>query len=552
MKRIVSKVVYWAKNNKLITSLFIIAAAVHLAVVFFNGSYTCVNKACGLYIGGLHFHDSLWHLALANVAFNTFPFQLPIYAGTPLQGYNYFLDLLMFLLTKVGISALVSYFKLIPIVTLGLLFVFTYRYAQKINKSQIFIACILFFIFFGSSFSYVLSLYHFKTLSSYFYAQAMQSGRMFLNIQYAVSLLPFFGVLLILQQKKFTLWSTLLIGFFVFLTSILKIYGGIVLLFLVLVDFFLSFLQTKKITAWLFRSLAVSFFFVLSIILFYNPFQSMKTGAIFTLAPFALSRQMIEAQDMFYMPQLVLARYYLQSINLHSPRLLAIELFSVVIFILYNFGTRIVGLIYFIRQLVRNKLRKDEVVLFLTIIFSSCLTLLLVQKGDWWNVIQFFGYTLLLMNYFAGSFLYSLIKSKKTLLVALSLIIVLLTLPTNVEQLGFAFERRPSISQAELSALSFIKNDKSEGIILTLPIQETAYVSAFSYHKEFYNDIKQLNLLGVDTKERVDQLKSIERGIIPTGVTYLYIKKGEYKSKIYDVSFTPVYENSDVLVLKRK
>lgn len=158
----------WIMTHKIISFIVLCGAITNIGIIFFSGSSVCIKGQCGLYIGGLHFHDSLWHLALANSAFNSFPFQLPVYAGAPLQGYNYFLDLIIFALTKIGIPAIVSYFKLIPILFFVLFSYLSYQYAKRINKSPIFISCFLFFLFFGSSFSYVLSLYHTGSWQSFF------------------------------------------------------------------------------------------------------------------------------------------------------------------------------------------------------------------------------------------------------------------------------------------------------------------------------------------------------------------------------------------------
>ncbi|MFZ2206690.1 MAG: hypothetical protein WAV29_04445, partial [Microgenomates group bacterium] len=81
-----NKCILWITQHKIISLIYIIAAVTNLGVIFFSGSVYCLKDGCGMYIGGLHFHDSLWHLALANTAFQKIPFQLPIFAGTPLQG----------------------------------------------------------------------------------------------------------------------------------------------------------------------------------------------------------------------------------------------------------------------------------------------------------------------------------------------------------------------------------------------------------------------------------------------------------------------------------
>jgi len=550
IKHIFRHIYDWVLHHKVITGIFVFAGFIHIGIIFFSGSIICQKNACGMYIGGLHFHDSLWHLALANSAFNKLPFQLPVYVGASLQGYNYFIDLIIYLLTKIGISALISYFKLIPVIFFLSFSYLSYLYAKKTNKSQIFIACFLFFIFFGSSFTYILSLYHFKTLSSFYYAQAMQSGRMLLNLQYAVSLLPFLGSLVILKNKNLSLLHIFTLGFLLIVTTGFKLYGGVILLFLLGTDLIIRFVKEKKYIYLIKSGVIILASFILAVILFYNPFVAMKSGAVFIFSPFALSRQMIEAADHFYMPQLVQARYYLQSVNPHSPRLFAIELFSAFLFIFLNSGTRIVGFIYITAQILRKKITKDEMVLFLSIIFSTLLTLTLVQKGTWWNVVQFYGYSLFLMNYFAAMFLYKLFSSKKLFLACLGIVIILLTLPTNIEQMSFPFERSISITSNELKALEKLKQ-LPEGTVQSLPLQDTAYISAFSGKKQYIADEGVLTIIGIDFRGRMASIKNINSINLIPQIQYLYIKKIDYKESQQIIGFTTVYENSEIVIKKR-
>lgn len=548
---IVRRVSSWIMEHKVISLIVLFGAITNIGIIFFSGSSVCVKGVCGLYIGGLHFHDSLWHLALANSAFNTIPFQLPVFAGVPLQGYNYFLDLIIFALTKIGVPAIVSYFKLIPVLFFVLFTYLSYQYAKKINKSPVFIGCFLFFLFFGSSFSYLLSLYHTGSWQSFFYAQAMQSGRMLLNLQYAVSLLPLLGVLILLKRKKLYFIEVVTVGFLLLLTTGFKLYGGVILFFLIAVDFFMRMLADKKYIRWVLNGSAVVLSFLLAILLFYNPFVAAKSGAAFIFSPFALTRPMIEAADHFYMPQLVQARYYLQAVNPHSPRLFAIELLSVALFIFFNAGTRIAGLLYVIWAIVKKKMDKDDAVLLLGIIFSTLLTLTLVQKGTWWNVIQFYGYTLFLMNYFVAMFLYKLFSTKRIFPILIGICIILFTLPTNVEQIRFAFERHATITNGELSALEKLKSLPA-GIVLALPTQDTAYISAFSGKSEYVSDEGVLTIIGIDGKERVTSVRKITPSSLKPKVDFIYIKKKDYDGILKITGFRTVFENAEVIIKERE
>jgi len=365
-------------------------------------------------------------------------------------------------------------------------------------------------------------------------------------------LVPFFVALILLKNKKLSHIHLLLLGLSLFLTAAFKLYGGVILFFLILMDFFIRYLLKRKYVKWISHSTIISLFFIATIIVFYNPFLASKSGAIFTFSPFALTRPMIEAKDFFYLPNLVQARYFLQSINPFSPRLLAIELLGVALFIIFNNGTRIIGFFYIVKRLIKGGLEKDEIVLASTILFSTLLTILLVQKGTWWNVVQFYGYTLLLMNYFAAMFLYKLFISKrKSISIILGVAIILFTLPTNIEQVILAFERQISIPHTEIVAMEKLRNLPS-GIVLALPLQDTAYVSAFSQKQQYMADEGVLTIVGVDGTERIKRVKNIDVEGVPLGVEYLYIKKQGYKGSLEIAHFKTIFENPDVIIKVRK
>ena len=64
----------------------------HMLIIVPSGSYYCFGGKCGFYFWGAHGHDSIWHLAISQVSFKTFPFVAPNFAGALLYGYNFLLD----------------------------------------------------------------------------------------------------------------------------------------------------------------------------------------------------------------------------------------------------------------------------------------------------------------------------------------------------------------------------------------------------------------------------------------------------------------------------
>src|SRR3989338_7084174 len=112
MKRVLN----YVGKHPLLFLIILPAFFLFMLVIFPSGSYYCFKGECGYYFWGVHGRDGIWHLAIAETSFNTIPFISPTYAGEKLYGYNWLIDFIMFLLAKIGIPPLISYFKLIPVV----------------------------------------------------------------------------------------------------------------------------------------------------------------------------------------------------------------------------------------------------------------------------------------------------------------------------------------------------------------------------------------------------------------------------------------------------
>ncbi|MCX6732369.1 MAG: hypothetical protein NTV98_02410, partial [Candidatus Roizmanbacteria bacterium] len=78
-------------------------------------------------------------------------------------------------------------------------------------------------------------------------------------------------------------------------------------------------------------------------IFIYNPFSN-QGGAksTFIFSPFEIVHSLIEEKNLFYLPTMTLARYSLQEHG-WGPRLLAIEMFTWALYIVYTFGIRSIG-----------------------------------------------------------------------------------------------------------------------------------------------------------------------------------------------------------------
>lgn len=524
--------------------ILIPAFVAQMMTIMPSGSYYCSGSSCGVFFWGAHGHDAVWHLAIINRAFNSFPFASPIFAGEPLKGYNYLLDLILFLLTKIGISPLFSYFKLIPLVWFSLMTIVTVQCARKIQDSPLFVGLLLFFIYFGGSFSYLLTLMNHGTIWDSSGLLAMQSGLSLVNPQFAFSLVAITATLSHLMEKRI---NSYWIAFLIAVAFGLKFYAGVIGFFLVFMFYVISLIQQRKLLVFLKRSAILTTFAIIVLFTFYNPWESMKSGSTLKFDPMATIHPIIEEPELFYLKDTVNARYFLEAAmketGKFSPRYLGIELMTLGLFVVLNLGTRVVGFVYFAKQLFRKKISPVEIAIGLTILFSFSLTALFIQKGIWWNTIQFTYYALFLSSIFAALALKSLFHKQSLITLTVAAVVIIFTLPTSIDIIrGFASFPAPAYApEEELEALSFLKKqpdgvvyatafNKKNQTIKTAPYpliqyDDTAYITAFSGKQSFMADKTQLDLLSTPYANRLKQVQLADCDIL-NRVTYIYAVKG--------------------------
>ena len=154
--------------------------------------------------------------------------------------------------------------------------------------------------------------------------------------------------------------------------------------------------------------------------------------------------------------------------------------------------------------------------------------MLFVQKGNTWNTIQFFYYSLLFLGVISGLYLEDYLKIQKSRFKKLFIIlsVVAFTLPTTLSSLKHYLPSTPPshISKAEIAALDFLA-EQPEGIVLSglfdkkmadkiqtkapRPLyyyESTAYVSAFSKKQGFLEDEINLIITDYDVKNRKESI----------------------------------------------
>lgn len=559
---------YWKKSINFILKhpisllLILIGTIIELAIIFPNGAIDCKNSICGMWFNERYIHDSIWHIALAQNSFNQYPFINPNYDGALLQGYNFLLDFIMYLLSIVGFSPFFSFYKLLPIL-FSILFPLTIiRYGLILKKTTAYIFFLLFFCYFGSGLGYILSLYHYGNLHESFLwrfpvSQTLQSGSILYNLQFAYSILILLIVLPYLYKKN-SIKDIIFVGIGIFIATGFKFFGGITLLLLFgfkeLIDLFSSRKNLRKI---IITGIIYCISFVISIMVFYQPSKSVQSGSIFVFAPFALVHSMIEEKEMFYSSNLTNARYYLYSVGGFSPRLMMIQGYSVLLLILFNFGTRLVSLFQLFNKKILSYITPASVSIHMTIIISIIFTIFFIQKGDWFNTMQFLFYGVFLANFATADYLSRLTKKKSVISYSLVFIILILTLPSNVDGIRYWYDNPSYISSYELEALNELKK-APKGRILTVNSKNYSYISAFTKKNMYLADTQVLDITGIDYKNRLDELKSLTPDNLDAiTFDYLYLFKNEKKDRLFinhlkkQKRYKEFFENEGIIIYKK-
>lgn len=503
----------FVRSNYLFIILSLLFFGLSVSFIFNSGGISCIDSLCTLHMAEWHMHDALWHLSLAKLSFDHLPFLHPLFSGANLHGYNYGLDLILYILMKVGIDPFFSFFQLLPVL-LAILYIYSvYHYLQAHQLSPRSRALHTFFFYFGSSMSYLATLFQSgslagATLRGFPVVSSINPSAMFLNLQFSLSL----SLLLILltQLKKHPDHFPSLSLFLLIISLFsLKFYAGVIGLLL-----YFGLKSTWKLKDIIVALGATS---IAYLIFYYHPSDRLP----FSFAPFALTHLLIDDPLLFYNHNLTLARYYLyENARGFSPRLFAIELYSIILFALMNFGSRIVGMFAIFNN------RHSREVWVLTLITASCflIPVFFVQDGGWYNTMQFLYYGVWLSGILAAR----LLAQSHWLLVV---IILILNLPNNLEQIRYPFLPQNIINASELKVYEYLKNSPSGVVHVNRPWAKRALIPVLSDKIPYYLDTDQLMVTHVDYQSRLDFILKYEGGSITTiPADYFLIYKHEVAS----------------------
>lgn len=517
------------KHNKILLTQAILFFFLSLSFIVTNGLVNCWWGGCGMHVGQWHMHDAFWHISMTKIAFNSWPFAHPFYAGENVFGYNYFIDLVLYGFTRIGIEPFFAFFRLLPTLISLFYIVMVVKFTNLFYKTSVLVNSVAFFLFFGSSLAYLATLYAGQT---FFYASmrgfpvitSIQPGMMFLNLQFALSL-PLILLTLVLFKQSSRYSSAIWLIPLIFAISGLKFYGGIVLSLILGGMIFFRLLRRDHSLLRILQLLAILLGNILARSLFYS--KAGSDGFPFAFWPMALPHILIDDPLLFNNHSWTLARYYLyENGGLRSPRLLALEGFTVLLLAIMNFGTRLIGLgVLFIRKL-RTLLDLDDLVMITTIIFTFAMPVFFVQDGGWFNTMQFLYYGIFFASLYAGRVLGHLASLKHRWAKVIVIFVIVLTLPNSLEQLRYLTAEQNLIPNAELEALYTLSRAPKGVVYISNPELKNAIVPALSGQTAYYLDVDQLMVTHIDYKSRREQIMQVSpNNILDLPVDYYYIYK---------------------------
>lgn len=515
----------------------------------------------GLGFWGPNGHDAIWHLSLISQIQKNLPPQNPIYSGYPLSNYHYFYDLLIAKSADLlGINVLDLVFRFFPIVIALLSGILIYKLVLKISNSYTASFWATFFLYFGGSFGWIVSYFRQGDFGGETMFWSQQSISTLLNPPFAISLVLLLAGLNIFYQVKEKFEYKSFFGLILLFGTLIefKAYGGILILGSL---FFISLEKTFKKD---FKYLGL---FVGTAILSALVFLPNNSGSesLIELMPLWLINTMITSQDRL--------NWFRMTITLQSGvlyKLIYAYSVGVIVFLLGNFGSRLIGV------MSPKEIFKERILSYI-LIFSIVLPLIFIQKGNGWNIIQFFYYGLFIMAIFTGIAIKKLFRILPGFgKIIISIILVGLTIPTTLNTLTQYLPQRPpsKLSLKEFEALNFLKNEP-DGIVLSYPFDEklrndfstplplsvytsTSYVSAFSGKSGFIEDTLNLEILGIDYKPRLNLAREIFKNqgkakelLVQSNINYVYLYK-PLKLEIDEnkMGLKTIYENEEAKVLR--
>lgn len=529
----------------------------------------------GLGLWGPNGHDAIFHLSvISSLKDSLTSLSHPQLSGFFLKNYHLGVDWLLALVSKLtGLSPAILLFRWLPIILVTVIVSQVIKLLTNWKYSNLAIKLALFLAFLAGSFGFIFT---FITSGNPFAGESLfwmnQSVSIFLNPPFALSI----ALLLIFLNLYSAKDRSPGVG------SRLRHSPGVKFVTLVLIG---GLLAQVKVYAFILLLLALLVLKELKLLIgigLVGLVLSLPTlgldGSPFMFAPLWFPKSLIAAQDKLNWQKLAQA-WQVYEVNNVYIKLFIVNLLALVIYLLGNLGTRVIGLLNILKD--RSPGVRSVVLVKLIILLGLIIPLLFIQANNPWNTIQFSYYSLFFLSFFTAQELATWFSSKSHkpwVLLAGGLLFLVLTLPTTVGTLKDYLTpySASKISFTELSALEFLQTQEKAVVISPLfskakanrfpapkslyAYTTTAYISAFSGQTEYLSDLINLNITGFNYQERAKNTQRlfntqdftwVKNFLEEENITYVYQTPiGSLQFNPSKACLSPIFESGEITIYK--
>lgn len=514
--------------------------------------------------------DGVWHEALVGQLLKSIPPINPGFAGVRLTNYHFLYDALVAILSKVSaLPPRYLVYILLPIFISVFLGQAIYYFVYQNWKSKKAATFALFFLYFGSSFGWILGVLRHTEIGGESAFWANQPVSMNLNPPFALSLLVIAVILILLSRysKNKSIKAGLVIALLSGILIGIKAYAGFIVLFGLFVLSAKRYVFDKDTRLIIFTLIASSISFCI------YKLTSSGASSLIQIEPLWLVNTMIDAGDRVGIPALTARRFaYLGDKKyIHYG---VIELFSIILFVIGNMGTRIAAL--FVKP---KKFRPSDLDVFMltSMLAAFVPPFVFVQKGNPWNIVQFFYYFLFFSGIYAGVLL-SRISREGVYKKAFFIVLLIITPISSAATFrSWLYPNPPAyLSVKESEALSYLSAQRT-GTVLVHPFEsakrdlykdpyplsvyaDSAYVSAHSGMPVYLEDVEQQIILNTPYEGRLTKAISFfsTKDIVTANqflenenIDYVYLPKiFEFPNAEEMYAMKKIFENSEVNIYR--
>lgn len=511
-------------KNKYLLLVLIPAFLLYMAVIVPSGTNFCYFGNCGYHFWGVHDHDGLWNIAIAQVSFPHIPPLAPTFSGGLLRGYNHLLDFLLYLVKVIiRIPPIITYFKLLPVAWFFLHSLLLITLARSYQKNKVYVLFFLLIALFASPYVALFTLYHSHTIWNSANLLSTSIVHTMTNLHFALSLLLHSSLLIYLRakSKQINAKVVFVLAIMTFLLYGLKFYAGSAVMVLITLYLLVGKISITQKIHYLALYILLA---TIGVVYWYQPDGS--AGSVFILSPFAIFNKITEEPNLFYLKDLTNARYYLESIGI-GPRLLGIYSLNTGLYLFFSLGVRFFGLLYLVYQGLRKKLSPFDFCIAATIVFTILIPTFFIQRDDWWNTMQFYDIAIFYLTIYSAELFTNIWNKRKNILrLGIAILIVLSLFPAlDIVRIYVFSPPRKSISLEEADVLYFLSRSQ-RGIVHVESdpefYRDTAYVTALSGQMTYLQNPHMVGNTQIDYHPRAEQIKNNPCQTLKN-ISYLYV-----------------------------